>query len=542
MTTFLHQFIEQSAQRKPNATALHFKSTQVNYHQLNEQLTKVAKGYLAISVKRFDRIGVYLNKTIETVTSLFSASVVGGVFVPINPVLKAQQVNHIVNDCDIKVLITNKGRLKGLIDNLANMPSLYHIVLVDGKSDDESNTDKIQIICWSTFISKGESQTIHTGPQTGNDMAAILYTSGSTGKPKGVVLSHTNMVEGAKSVATYLENTHEDVILAVLPLSFDYGLSQLTTCFYVGASCVLLDYLLPNDVLKTINKYKVTGLAAVPPLYSQLCALNWQPDSGQSIRYFTNSGGALTQANLTKLRGLMPNAEPYLMYGLTEAFRSTYLLPTEIDNRVGSMGKAIPNAEVIVARPDGSECDVDEPGELVHMGPLVSLGYWNAPEKTAERFKPAPTKPDGIMIEEMAVWSGDSVKRDKDGYLYFVARSDEMIKTSGYRISPMEVEEVLYQHESISEGAVIGVSHPELGQAIVAFVLLTNTIQGSSHESGAKTESNDYNVKSIAKHCMKELANYMVPKDIIVLETMPHNANGKIDRAPLNKTYQRLYQ
>ncbi|MFD2165558.1 acyl-CoA ligase (AMP-forming), exosortase A system-associated [Thalassotalea euphylliae] len=529
MATFLHDFIETSAQRTPDAVAIHFKQDTLSYHALSEQTSKVAACYQALGLQRFDRIGVYLAKSFETITSLFAASKVGGVFVPINPVLKAAQVQHIANDCDIKVLVTNKGRLKSLEGVISSLPSLQHIVVVDGKQEEDRQVEQCHIISWQTFLNTSGKNAPSLSPKTGTDMAAILYTSGSTGKPKGVVLSHQNMVEGAISVATYLENTSEDVILAVLPLSFDYGLSQLTTSFYVGASCVLLDYLLPKDVLTTIDKYQITGLAAVPPLYSQLCSLNWPEGSGQSIRYFTNSGGALTLANLSTLRDRMPSASPYLMYGLTEAFRSTYLPPSEVDNRLGSMGKAIPNAEVIVMRPDGTECDVDEPGELVHIGPLVSLGYWNAPEKTAERFKPVTSKPSGIMLTEMAVWSGDTVKRDADGYLYFVARADEMIKSSGYRISPMEVEEVLYQHPNIAEGAIIGAKHPELGQAIVAIV-----------QGNGELEKDEL-VKSINKHCMRELANFMVPKRIIVLKDMPHNANGKIDRANLNREYQHLF-
>lgn len=524
MTTFIHQLIEHSAQRQPEATALHFKDKHLSYQSLFEQVHQVASGYNQLKLSRYDRVGVYLHKTIETVTSLFACSVFGGVFVPINSVLKAQQVKHIVNDCDIKVLVTNKGRLKGLLSSLSEMPSVETIILADGDKEDEITHHHISVISWQTFINNGDAAEM-SKPQTANDMAAILYTSGSTGKPKGVVLSHNNIVQGAISVATYLENDSDDVILAVLPLSFDYGLSQLTTSFYVGASCVLLDYLLPNDVIKTIEKYQVTGLAAVPPLWAQLANLNWPENAGSSIRYFTNSGGALTTTHLNKLRQLLPQAAPYLMYGLTEAFRSTYLAPSEVDNRIGSMGKAIPNAEVLVVRPDGTECEPEEAGELVHKGPLVSLGYWNAPEKTAERFKAAPAKPKGIMLDEMAVFSGDTVKKDQDGFLYFVARSDEMIKTSGYRISPMEVEEVVYQHELVAEGATIGVPHPDLGQAILTIIC------SNADETTEQIE------KSVLKHCQKELANYMVPKKIIVLDSLPHNANGKIDRATLNHTY-----
>ncbi|MEW6990638.1 acyl-CoA ligase (AMP-forming), exosortase A system-associated [Colwelliaceae bacterium 6441] len=528
MTTFVHDLIDQSVINQPNKPALIYKSQSISYKALAEQVATIASSLQSLAIQRHDRIGIYLHKTVETVTTIFACSQSSAVFVPINPSLKAPQVQHIVNDCDIQILVTNRGRYNALKPILNELTSIKHIILIDGKAADTIIEDNIQVHPWADFLAKATQEHI-LSPLTGNDMAAILYTSGSTGKPKGVVLSHSNIVLGAKSVAEYLHNTADDTILAVLPLSFDYGLSQITTSFLVGASCVLLDYLLPNDVIKTIDKYKVTGLAAVPPLWSQLCNLNWPENSAKSIRYFTNSGGALSTTNLSTLRKLMPQASPFLMYGLTEAFRSTYLPPSEIDKRIGSMGKAIPNAEILIVRKDGSECNVNEPGELVHKGPLVALGYWNAIEKTAKRFKAAPQKPSGIMLNEIAVWSGDTVQKDEDGFLYFVARQDDMIKTSGYRVSPMEIEEILYQHNDVAEAATMGVTHDDLGQAIIAVV--------------CSNSSDDFNEieKSIVKHCQKQLANYMVPKKIIVLKQLPHNANGKIDRSLLSATYKNYF-
>lgn len=528
MTTFVHDLIGQSANNFPLNTAITLKEQQLTYPELCQITNDIAASYRALSIERYQRIGIYLPKTIENVLATFACSKAGAVFVPINPVLKSPQVQHIANDCDIKIIITNKGRFKALQPLFSNLAKLTTVILTDTDSTNIETIEHVSVMSWTTFT-KLTCNEEDPQPLTGNDMAAILYTSGSTGKPKGVVLSHSNIVLGAKSVAQYLQNTAEDKILAVLPLSFDYGLSQLTTSFLVGAECVLLDYLLPNDVVKAIIKHDITGLAAVPPLWSQLCKLNWPESAGNSIRYFTNSGGALSTTNLSQLRALMPRAEPFLMYGLTEAFRSTYLSPNEVDKRVGSMGKAIPNAEVLVVRKDGSICDVDEAGELVHKGPLVSLGYWNAVDKTAERFKAAPGQPEGIVNPELAVFSGDSVKRDTDGFLYFVARVDEMMKTSGYRISPMEIEEVLYQHDQITEAATIGVPHQELGQAVLAIVCSNSQGDLSLVE------------KSVLKHCQKQLANYMVPKKIIVLPELPHNANGKIDRNKLNQEYKNFF-
>jgi acyl-CoA ligase (AMP-forming) (exosortase A-associated) len=357
-------------------------------------------------------------------------------------------------------------------------------------------------------------------------MAAILYTSGSTGKPKGVVLSHRNMVAGAESVASYLENTPADRILAVLPLSFDYGLSQLTTSFSVGATAVLINYLLPRDILNAVQAERITGLAAVPPLWIQLAQLPWPADS--TLRYLTNSGGAMQRPTLAALRRALPNAKPFLMYGLTEAFRSTYLPPAEADRRPDSMGKAIPNAEVLVLRPDGSECAPGEPGELVHRGALVSLGYWNDPAKTAERFKPFVSRQQGLTLTEMAVWSGDTVRKDEEGFLYFISRNDEMIKTSGYRVSPSEVEEVVYGHPEVAEAAALGVAHPVLGQAIVVVALAR---AGSTLAAEA-----------LLAACKPHLPAYMLPARIVMADAaLPRNPNGKIDRKLLSQQFADVF-
>jgi acyl-CoA ligase (AMP-forming) (exosortase A-associated) len=351
-------------------------------------------------------------------------------------------------------------------------------------------------------------------------MTAILYTSGSTGKPKGVVLSHRNMLAGAKSVASYLENRADDTLLAALPLSFDAGFSQLTTAFHAGARVVLLNYLLPRDVLKALEAERVTGLTAVPPLYIQLAALDWPAAIGDHLRYFANTGGRMPRETLTQLRRRVPNARPFLMYGLTESFRSTYLDPAEVDARPDSIGKAIPNAEVLVLREDGTPCDVDEPGELVHRGALVGMGYWNDAEKTAERYRPLPAgaggRSDALQLPEFAVFSGDTVRRDAEGFLYFIGRRDEMIKTSGYRVSPTEVEEVVYASGLVAECVAFGVDHPTLGQAVR--VIAT--------PAGAALD-----VAQLLAQCRLRMAAYMVPAGVdVVAGPLPRNPNGKIDR------------
>lgn len=527
MTNLVHELLHRATVLFPEKPALLYKNDAITYRQLAQHIRLIGNGFMRCDLQRHARIGVYLHKSPEAVISFFAASQSQCIYVPINPVLKTSQVQHIVNDCDIELLITNKARLQSLMPNMAQLPSLRYVILTDELPESGQVPSHINVLQWQDLFE--EKNSCNSLISTGQDVAAIFYTSGSTGKPKGVVLSHQNIVLGAQSVAQYLNNTDKDVILAALPFSFDYGFSQLTTSFLSGATCVLLDYLLPRDVLKAIEQYQITGLAGVPPLWSQLCGISWHKYDTSSLRYFTNSGGVLSQANLKTLRQHLPQAAPYLMYGLTEAFRSTYLPPDEIDNRPGSIGKAIPNAEIRVLRQDGSVCDDGEPGELVHLGPLVSLGYWNNLEKTQQRFKPVITEPSGVVVQQLAVWSGDSAYRDKDGFLYFVARQDDMIKTSGYRLSPSEIEECVYQHKDVIEVAVIGASDPVLGQAILVIVTSSSNMTIDQLE------------QSITKHCAIELPNYMKPKKVLVLEELPHNANGKIDRSLLNKQYKTYF-
>jgi acyl-CoA ligase (AMP-forming) (exosortase A-associated) len=333
------------------------------------------------------------------------------------------------------------------------------------------------------------------------------------------------MVAGALSVAAYLGNHAGDTLLAALPLSFDAGFSQLTTGFHAGARVVLHNTLLPRDVLKVMAREGVTGLTAVPPLYLQLAALPWGEAIGHTLRYFANTGGRMPHDTLQALRQRVPRAQPFLMYGLTEAFRSTYLPPEEVDRRPDSIGKAVPNAEILVLRDDGTPCDPDEPGELVHRGALVGLGYWNDAEKTAERYRPLPAglagRPTGLQIPEMAVYSGDTVRRDAEGFLYFVGRRDEMIKTSGYRVSPTEVEEVLYATRRVGECAAFGIDHPALGQAIQ---VVATPPAGAQAVDGA----------ALLADCKARMPAYMVPAGVHgVAGPLPRNPNGKIDRKRL---------
>ncbi|MDF1643106.1 MAG: acyl-CoA ligase (AMP-forming), exosortase A system-associated [Pseudomonadales bacterium] len=526
MPTLLHNLLTNSTNQRPDATALVHKKQSWSYQELTRLTSDQAHALVAAGLTKQHRVAIYLPKQLETVSSMLATSMAGGVFVPINPVLKASQTGHILNDCNVQILVTSKNRLNMLAEVLGQCPDLKTVILVDSENTQVETLKRIEILSWSLFLQGGHSET--TLPSViDTDIAAILYTSGSTGKPKGVVLSHLNMVAGAHSVAEYLGITNTDRLLAVLPFSFDYGLNQLTSSLLQGGCCVIMDYLLPRDVIKAVQKHQITGLAAVPPLWLQLAGLEWPEGISQHLRYMTNSGGKMPTPALNSLRESVPGCQFFLMYGLTEAFRSTYLPPNQIDRRPDSIGKAIPNAEINVVRPDGSLCNPGETGELVHRGSLVAMGYWNDPEKTAERFKPCPSPVAGLPLTEMAVWSGDSVTIDEEGYLYFVGREDEMIKTSGYRVSPSEVEEVIYASKLVPEVAVLGVPHPTLGQAIIAVI-----------DAG---EASNFNPDEITNFCKRELPNFMVPSEIKVIGPLPKNPNGKIDRSLLKKQYQDFY-
>lgn len=513
----LHQLVGASAARTPQAIALIDGARRITYETLAAHIEAVAAGLLARGLQRGERVAVWLDKRIETVVACFAASRAGLVFVPINPVLKAHQVDHILRNCTVSLLIGNAARLALLDGVLSAGPPPPPMLATDSAAWAD---------LWQTATAAVSPAP--TFAMTERDVAAIFYTSGSTGKPKGVVLAQRNLVAGAFSVAQYLGNRADDALLAALPLSFDAGFSQLTTAFAVGARVVLLNYLTPRDVLRALAEAHISGITAVPPLYNQLVRQPWPADCARHLRYFANTGGHLPRATLDRLRQYAPQAQPFLMYGLTEAFRATYLPPEEIDRRPDSIGKAIPNNEIHILRPDGTPCAPGETGELVQRGPLVALGYWGDPLATAERFRPLPAalcspRPEGhdaigpLPLPEYAVYSGDLVRADAAGFLYFVGRRDEMIKTSGYRVSPTEVEEALHATGLVAECIAFGVPHADLGQSI--------RVVAVAAQDGLTADA-------LLDACRPRLPAYMQPATADIRTTpLPRNANGKIDRS-----------
>lgn len=473
--------------------ALVLRGEAINYKALKTRVGRLA-AWLAEQVPEPGaRVASWAAKGELTCLLPLAAVRAGLVHVPINPLLKRAQVAHILADSGAKLLIGTQARLDTL--DSGDVPAGC-AVLEEGSAI-EASRDRAAM-----------------GPSAADTdaLAAILYTSGSTGRPKGVMLSHANLWLGAVSVAHYLGLDPDDVVLAVLPLSFDYGQNQLLSAWYAGASVVPLDYLTPRDVTKACARHDVTTLAAVPPLWVQLIEQDWPTEAVASMRRLTNSGGALTMDLVRGLRGVFPRTRLFPMYGLTEAFRSTYLDPSLVDTHPTSMGKAIPFAEILVIGDEGRVTPPGEEGELVHCGPLVAQGYWQDAQRTAERFKPAPEQ---SQYGGTAVWSGDRVVRDEGGLLYFVGRRDAMIKSAGNRISPQEIEEAALATGLVAEAAAVGVKDERLGQAVLLVV------RGSGDDSGLKAA------------LKRDLPNFMQPHAVRWVERMPLNPNGKIDRTAL---------
>jgi acyl-CoA ligase (AMP-forming) (exosortase A-associated) len=481
----------------PDAPALRIKDKVYTYQALNIRIGRLAKILADSGFAAGDRIATWLPKTELACLMPLAAVRAGLVHVPVNPLLKAAQVAHIMGDSGAAALVTSGVRAGQLIrPGVGEEFVVLDEALLLAALDDEAMPSLAPL-------------PAETNPHT---LAAILYTSGSTGRPKGVMLSHANLTIGAVSVASYLKLAADDMTLAVLPLSFDYGQNQLLSTWNAGGCVVPLDYLIPRDVIKACARHQVTTLAAVPPLWVQLAEQDWPAEAIGAMRRLTNSGGALTPSLVKALRGIFgAKTDIYAMYGLTEAFRSTYLDPGLIDANPTSMGRAIPHAEILVVAKDGSEAAVNAHGELVHAGPLVAQGYWQDAERTAQRYKPAPAF---SRYGGMAVWSGDTVWRDADGLLYFVGRDDAMIKTSGNRVSPTEIEETAIESGLAAEACALGRKDERLGEAIVLFV----RANGKADE------------EALRAHMQAALPNFMQPADYVWLVEFPKNANGKLDR------------
>ncbi|MDB4963602.1 MAG: acyl-CoA ligase (AMP-forming), exosortase system type 1 associated [Myxococcales bacterium] len=463
-----------------------------SYDELVARAQRLAAQLLQRGLEPGDRVAIYLDKTTSSVVALYGAWLAGGVAVPINEGLRSRQVEHIVRDSGIRLFISESRKVTRLEPGAVGDADVLEV--------DAGVTRE-----WTPLGLRG-----------GQEAATILYTSGSTGRPKGILISHENLLAGARIVARYLEIQHDERLLSILPFSFDYGLNQLLTSVSTGATLVLQRSHFPADIHKSLARHAITAMAGVPPLWIQLLG-DSSPLTQAAfphLRYITNSGGVFPTELVARCRRVLPTTRLYLMYGLSEAFRSTYLPPEEVDRRPGSMGRAIPETEIYVLDEDGCECGPGKVGELVHSGPTVALGYWRDPEATAARFREHPFAPPGSA--ERVVYSGDLVRRDEEGFLYFVGRRDQLLKCQGFRVSPDEVEETIFASGLVAEVIVHGIPDPVSGQAIVAHVV--------------PREVSAFSEQELLTYCRRQMPHYMVPRAVRTHTALPRTASGKIDR------------
>ncbi|KMQ52064.1 Long-chain-fatty-acid--CoA ligase [Chitinispirillum alkaliphilum] len=523
----LSDFLNASANLYPNKTAIVHNGRKVNYHQLNNMANNFAHYLIAAGLQKQDRVGIYLENSLEAVISIFGTLKASGVFVVINPQAKSKKVNYILNDCNILFLVTDKS-LAGNYSEKGINPgeNLLRIIITDYKTLQPevsqetdtffSETENTEILPFDHVVAPQSKQGQPHNTSIDIDLASLTYTSGSTGEPKGVMLTHLNMVTAVKSITRYLQNTPEDVILNYLPLSFDYGLYQVLMAVSFGGTVVLeKSFVYPFKAIETIIKEKITGLPIVPAMASLILGMNNLSSYNlSSVRYITNTGQALAPSHISGLSKYFPRASVFSMYGLTECKRVSYLPPEEIGRRPLSVGKAMPNTEVWLVDDQGKKIEkAGVPGELVIRGAHVMKGYWNKPKETAQVLKP------GIYPQEMILYSRDLFKMDQEGFLYFISRKDDVIKSGGERVSPKEIEDVIYECPGVTEAAVVGVPDKILGNGIKAFVVF---------EKGREISPDE-----LKKFCSERLERSRVPGQIEIRNFLPKSNNGKIRKKEL---------
>ena len=501
-TTIAAQF-EQTLSATPDKEAVFGGGESLTFRQLHAEAVAAAQALAQLGVQSGDRVGICMQKTLDQVVAILGVIWANAIFVPIHPVLRAEQIEHIATDCDMKLLITESARVAELRGAVPGRIAL-------GRGPEEegiASLAKLRQECQSGepfFRCKAD------------DTAAIIYSSGSTGRPKGIIVSHRNLADGARIVASYLGTKPADRIAGVLALTSDYGLNQLWQTLFVGSSLYLHDLIFPRDLFRLLARERLTALPLMPFIISRMFDPRLAGPEGDldfsALRYVCSTGGPVTAMMLGHLRRTFPDSDIVLMYGLTEAFRSSWLRPDQVRLRPTSIGKAIPEVELFVLDEQGRECPPDVPGQLVHRGGCITKGYWNSPEKTAERFRQIDRFPN-----ETVVFSRDLVRRDEEGYLYFLGRMDSMIKTHGFRVSPTEIEEHARRFDDLSDAVAFGIDHPEIGQAIA---LVYTTTDGTPLAS-----------ESLTEHFRAGMPHHMVPRSFVHLEAFPATGSGgKVDR------------
>lgn len=528
----LHDFFEHRAKHSPDHIALVSDGQRHSFGEMLQRARHLAAALQGLGLQRGDRVALFMDNRVEMAVAVWAVLQAGGAFMPINPLTKADKLAYMLNDARARVLIT-QGNLGNVWQTALAHNASIEVAWVcglppaegQGLGSDASRGDRRERPLPAFMPDLAHAPAPDTEPSVtaagliDQDLAAIIYTSGSTGDPKGVMLSHLNMVSACTSVSTYLGLRADDTVLCALPLAFDYGLYQLLMAARVGATLVLeRSFTFPVKVLEVMVRERVTVFPGVPTMFSMLMSLQSLPsfDLG-SLRMITNTAAALSEAHIQRLRVLFPQATLFSMYGLTECKRVTYLPPEQLDIRPTSVGRGMPNEEVWLVDDAGQRLPNGSTGELVVRGSNVMLGYWDKPEATAQRLRPGPAI--GGQTGAPVLYSGDLFRTDSEGYLYFVARKDDIIKSRGEKVSPKEVENALYAIEGVFEAAVIGVPDELLGQAIKAFVVCQPGVTLTERE--------------VIRQCLARLENFMAPKHVEFVDALPKTDTGKIKKTGL---------
>lgn len=504
----IHHLLEQTCADSPEKTAIICGEEKFSYSRLNRSSNQLANFLSANGVEPGDRIGIFSNKCPEEIIAIFAILKVGAIFVHINPQFREKQLFHLLSDCEIKALFVDAFK-SGILKKAYPVDSPLSFIIGFSDLSQLLNFHGTVLFSLSDILRSSSENNPPEIVISEDSTASLVYTSGSSGLPKGVVVSHRIFKDATTISASVLNNSHEDRLISATPFSFDGALSQMFTAFLVGATIVLQQSNFPKDIVKTLLQHKITGFHAVPSLWALLFqkhspfAKNTYPD----LRYISIIGEALSQNQLNCIRTVLPNTKIYIMYGTTEAFRSTYLPPEDLDRKPGSVGIPFPGVKIKIVDAKGRACPPGQVGEIVHGGAFISPGYWNRSVESNSPFK------NGVYH------TGDLGKTDKDGYLYFIGRKDGQIKTSGYRVSPEEVEQCIYEIEDISETAVFGVPNKETNSEIIAIVV---TKQGKVVRS-----------QDVIRHCKSRIPAYMVPRRIIFYDAFPKTSSHKINRPEL---------
>jgi long-chain acyl-CoA synthetase len=518
----VHEYLILSAERYPDKEALICGGDRWTFRELESYSRHLASFFVRTGLKRQDRVVVFLDNSAETVISLYGTLMAGGIFIILDGSMKTKKLRYILRDSGAAVMITHVSKSSVVKEALADHELDCRILWVGKKTTLPQDLSSGSIFWNDVMKGTGRGAVDERWQSVGHacidqDLAALIYTSGSTGEPKGVMTSHHNMVSAARSIIQYLENKPDDIILNALPLSFDYGLYQVIMAVMFGGTVVLeRSFAYPAQILARIAMEKATGFPIVPTIAALLVRMRSMLDHDlTSLRYISNTAAALPVEHIRRLRAALPHVSLFSMYGLTECKRVSYLPPEELDRRPSSVGKAIPNTEVYIINEHGEEAAPGEVGELVVRGSHVMVGYWNSPELTLKTFR------QGRFPGEHLLYSGDLFKKDEEGFLYFVGRKDDMIKSKGERVSPLEVENVLCTLEGVTESAVIGEPDEIRGQAIKAFIVCSSDA--------------DMTKRKVLKYCSENLQSFMVPKYIEFVDSLPKSPNGKVDKKVLKR-------